>query len=184
MNQSISDKGVCRTGPATQPTPGLLIMMSSLNHTVMIHNFRSFSNLYKKYTKRARFVVKWKKKKREKNLPQFSQFFTESALRPIQSIGCNVHVYVCCITFCNLFKGPIYKGWQSNWSITNLFKREISWKDIGQNAAGRMLLCIVGELARGVPMDVAVGVSDMWQVTGDMWHMTHDTWHVRHDTWF
>ena len=30
---------------------------------------------------------------------------------------------------------------------------------------------------------VAVGVSDMWQVTGDRWHMTGDAWHLIHDTW-
>ena len=30
---------------------------------------------------------------------------------------------------------------------------------------------------------VAVGVNDMWQVTGDMQHATLDTWHVTPDTW-
>ena len=34
-----------------------------------------------------------------------------------------------------------------------------------------ILLCLVGELAKGGSVSVAVGVSDMWQVRGDTWHM-------------
>ena len=42
----------------------------------------------------------------------------------------------------------------------------------------------VGKLARGGPVAVAVavGISDMWQVTDDRWHLTCDTWHVTPDT--
>ena len=32
-------------------------------------------------------------------------------------------------------------------------------------------------------MAVAVGVSDMWQVTCDTWHVTCDMWYVTHDMW-
>ena len=39
------------------------------------------------------------------------------------------------------------------------------------------LLCIVGELAGGGSVAVAVSLSDKWQVTCDRWRMTHDTWH-------
>ena len=39
-----------------------------------------------------------------------------------------------------------------------------------------ILLCMVGELAGGGTMTVAVGVSDMWQLTRNMWHLTHDMW--------
>ena len=41
-----------------------------------------------------------------------------------------------------------------------------------------MLLCIVGELAGGGIITVAVGVSDRWQVTRHTWHLTSDTWHL------
>ena len=37
------------------------------------------------------------------------------------------------------------------------------------------LLCIVGELAEGGSVDVAV-VVDRWQVTSDRWHTTGDRW--------
>ena len=40
---------------------------------------------------------------------------------------------------------------------------------------------IMGELAGEGSVTVAVGVSDMWQVTRDMWHLTHDTWHMTYD---
>ena len=36
-------------------------------------------------------------------------------------------------------------------------------------------LCIVGELAGGGSVAVAVGVSDRWQVTPNMWHLTCET---------
>ena len=36
------------------------------------------------------------------------------------------------------------------------------------------LLCIMGELARGGSVPVAIGVSDKWQMTRNMWHMTYD----------
>ena len=42
-----------------------------------------------------------------------------------------------------------------------------------------ILLCVLGELAGGGSEIVAVGVSDMWQVTGDIQHVTCDTWHVK-----
>ena len=32
------------------------------------------------------------------------------------------------------------------------------------------LLCIIGELAVGGPVAVAVGIRDRWQVSGDRWH--------------
>ena len=38
-----------------------------------------------------------------------------------------------------------------------------------------IMSCILVELAEGGSVAVAVGVSDMQQVTGDMRHMTHDT---------
>ena len=45
------------------------------------------------------------------------------------------------------------------------------------------LLCLMGELAWGGTVAVAVGVSDTWQVTGDTQHVTHDTWNVTSKTW-
>ena len=47
-----------------------------------------------------------------------------------------------------------------------------------------ILMCTVGELARGSSVAVAAGVSDMWQVIGDTRHMKHDTWPLTHDTYF
>ena len=46
-----------------------------------------------------------------------------------------------------------------------------------------ILLCILGELAEQsrVSVAVAVGISDMWQVTCYTWHRTCDTWHVTPD---
>ena len=52
-----------------------------------------------------------------------------------------------------------------------------------------ILLCIVGELAWGGSVDLAlaVGVCDRWQVTGVLRHMTRDMWHMTpdmgHETW-
>ena len=46
-----------------------------------------------------------------------------------------------------------------------------------------ILLCVVWELAAGGSVVVAVGVSNMWQMTRDIWHITHDTWHLTPDTW-
>ena len=43
-------------------------------------------------------------------------------------------------------------------------------------------LCIMGELAGGGSVAVAVGISDMWQVTCNTWHMTHDMKHMTHET--
>ena len=40
---------------------------------------------------------------------------------------------------------------------------------------------ILGQLARRGSVAVAVGVSEMWQVTHNTWHLTPDTWHVTHD---
>ena len=40
---------------------------------------------------------------------------------------------------------------------------------------------LVGVLAGGGSMAMALGVSDRWQVTCDNWHATWDTWHVTHD---
>ena len=45
------------------------------------------------------------------------------------------------------------------------------------------VLCLLGELAWGGSMAVALGLSDMWQVTGDTRHRTRDEWYVTHDTW-
>ena len=45
------------------------------------------------------------------------------------------------------------------------------------------LLCIVGDLAEGWFVAVAVGVSDRWQVTVYRWHATRDTWHLTCNTW-
>ena len=44
------------------------------------------------------------------------------------------------------------------------------------------ILCIMGELAGGESVAVAVGVSDKWYATCDMWRMTHNEWHMTHDT--
>ena len=41
----------------------------------------------------------------------------------------------------------------------------------------------MGELAGGGFLLVAVGVSDMWEVTGDTRHMTHHTCNMTHDRW-
>ena len=49
--------------------------------------------------------------------------------------------------------------------------------------SSKILLCILGELAGGGSVAVAVGVSDIWQVTGDMQNGTRDTWHMIHDMW-
>ena len=46
-----------------------------------------------------------------------------------------------------------------------------------------ILLCIMGQLAGGGTMALAVGFSDMWQVKRNTRHATHDTWHVTHDLW-
>ena len=43
------------------------------------------------------------------------------------------------------------------------------------------LLYIMGELAVGASVAVAVGVSEKWQVTDDVQHVTHDIWHVTHN---
>ena len=45
------------------------------------------------------------------------------------------------------------------------------------------LQCTVKELAGGGSMVVAIGVSDMWQVTRDVRHMTPYTWHLTSYTW-
>ena len=45
------------------------------------------------------------------------------------------------------------------------------------------VLCIVGELAGGGSMAVAVSASDMWHVAHDMWHVTTDMWHLTPGTW-
>ena len=54
-----------------------------------------------------------------------------------------------------------------------------------------ILLCMVGELAGGGSVAVAVGVSNMLQVTSDTGHVTHDTLqatrytrHVTPDMWY
>ena len=44
------------------------------------------------------------------------------------------------------------------------------------------LLCIMGELAGGGSLAVAVGV-DRWHATHDTWHVKNDTWHMASDTW-
>ena len=41
-------------------------------------------------------------------------------------------------------------------------------------------MCIVVESAGG-SVAVAVGVSDMWEVTCDIWHLITDTWHLTPD---
>ena len=43
------------------------------------------------------------------------------------------------------------------------------------NISNSIILCTVGELAGRGSMAVAVGVSDMRQVTGDLSHLTFDT---------
>ena len=43
--------------------------------------------------------------------------------------------------------------------------------------------CILGQLARGAYVAVAVGVSERWKVTIDRWHVTCNIWHVTCDTW-
>ena len=43
-----------------------------------------------------------------------------------------------------------------------------------------ILMCLVGELAGGRFVAVAVSTSDLWQVTGDKWQVTCDTWHMTH----
>ena len=45
-----------------------------------------------------------------------------------------------------------------------------------------ILLWIVGELAGVGSGAVAVGVSDMWNMTGDMQHVLRNRWHVTCDT--
>ena len=47
----------------------------------------------------------------------------------------------------------------------------------GSVLMNQSLLCIVGELAGGGSVAVAVCVGDMWQVTCDTWYLTPDTWH-------
>ena len=44
------------------------------------------------------------------------------------------------------------------------------------------LLCIMGELAGGWSVAVALGVSDRWQVACNTWHVTHETWQITHKT--
>ena len=45
------------------------------------------------------------------------------------------------------------------------------------------MLCTVGKLAGGGSVAVAVGVSEIQQVTGDMQDMTCDTFNVIHVTY-
>ena len=63
---------------------------------------------------------------------------------------------------------------------------------------GKPAFCSWGSKHVGGSVVVAVGVSDMlevtgdtwyvtcdrWHVTRDMWYLTHDTWNLTHDTWF
>ena len=49
------------------------------------------------------------------------------------------------------------------------------WKLLNFAEVKKILPCILGDVAGGGSMAVAVGVSDMRQVTGDTRHVTHDT---------
>ena len=65
----------------------------------------------------------------------------------------------------------------------------VAFSDFFWRSLQTSLLCIVGELAGGGYVAMAVfGVSDMWpsdrwQVKGNTGHMTCDNWHVTPDMW-
>ena len=51
------------------------------------------------------------------------------------------------------------------------------------NISSSILLCILVKLSGWGSLAVAVGVSDMWQVTFDMWHVTPDIWQLTPNMW-
>ena len=61
----------------------------------------------------------------------------------------------------------------------DFLRSELFW---GFGSFCTSLLCIVGELAGGGSVAVAVGVTDRLQVKGDMRHMPSGMCHVTRDT--
>ena len=127
------------------------------------------------------------------------RIFTESAPRPIQSISCNVRdlYVVTCLWSVHVWKPHFPVDWRllveeriannwHNWRFQDFAFSMIFWDfDIflGFWSWQTSLLCLAEEIAGGRSVAVAVGVSDMWQVTCKTGLVTCYTWHVTSDTW-
>ena len=124
------------------------------------------------------------------------RIFTKSAARPIHSIHCDVLQSVCLSI--NVLKPCFTVDW------IHLVKECIANIDIHLDIFAVLpfqwfvlkkfqvlgslqtcLLCIVGELAEGGSVAVAVSVTHETQnVKSYTWHVTCHTWHLTPDTWY
>ena len=120
-------------------------------------------------------------------------FFTVSAPRPIQSISCDVSgkLYFVCVSdhserFLKFLLLPFTKVLCQNYQLQKYVVHKSNEMEVVSDFAilRTILLWIVRELAREGSVAVAVGVNDMWQVTGDTCVTWHVTWCLTHEKYF
>ena len=127
--------------------------------------------------------------------------FNFQCISPLGQFSCNDLESSVCLYVCAIAEKPAFRGTGDFWSknillilaylktflcfncfndfscFLFLFFKSFFW------SSKISLPCIMGELARGGYVPLAVGASDRWHLTRDTQHIPHDTWHMTCETW-